>query len=315
MAGLRRDLRDARAHDAGADDEDGGVGAKVEIHVDACAGCGGPRSRSRGGRQLSRPRAPRREEFPIGSRSSGRYRTQARSVPTGEPRHGSDQDAARGLRPRLLGACGGGGGTSSGGTGTIGNPVVTSTVSGVVADKSGVPIAGATVSVFHHNDNTTVTTTTDANGAYSVAGLATGANSEYEIYVAKTGLAFYPALGDAAGSVEKFDFNGLYRTVIRFLAMPARDVTTAHFTASRARRPRGQPGAHRADDELSRRRRRRRAPRRGLASAALRRQRRRHRGGQAHRPGLAEERRLHRGAATGPRRSAPRTCSRAAPAA
>lgn len=136
----------------------------------------------------------------------------------------------------LLCACGGGGGSTSNGSGSgVGaNPVVTSTVSGVVADKNGVPVAGATVSVFHHNDNTTVSTTTDGNGAWSVAGLATGANSEYVIYVNKAGLAFYPALGDAAGSVEKFDFNGLYRTVIRFLAMPTRDVTTAGFIASHA---------------------------------------------------------------------------------
>ncbi len=87
------------------------------------------------------------------------------------------------------------------------NGPVTSTVSGVVADKSGVPLAGVFVSVLHHNDDTTATTTTDGNGHYAVAGLATGANSEYEIYVAKAGFGFYPALGDAAGAVEKFDFN------------------------------------------------------------------------------------------------------------
>ncbi len=133
----------------------------------------------------------------------------------------------------LLGACGGGGSASPAGSGPLNNGPVTSTVSGVVADKSGAFIAGATVSVFHHNDNTTVTTTTDANGRYAVAGLATGANSEYVVYVSKPGLAFYPALGDAAGAVEKFDFNGLYRTVIRFVTMPARDVTAAGFTASR----------------------------------------------------------------------------------
>jgi hypothetical protein len=133
----------------------------------------------------------------------------------------------------LLAACGGGASTSPSGNGSLNNGPVTSTVSGVVADRSGAVVAGATVSVFHHNDNTTVTTTTDANGHYAVAGLATGANSEYVVYVAKPGLAFYPALGDAAGAVEKFDFNGLYRTVIRFIAMPARDVSTASFTASR----------------------------------------------------------------------------------
>ena len=138
----------------------------------------------------------------------------------------------------LLGACGGGGGGNSGtgaaGAGATGSPVVTSTVSGVVADLNGVPVAGASISVFHHNTNTTATTTTDANGRYAVAGLSTSVNAEYVVYVSKTGLAFSPTVADAAGSIERFDFNGLYRTVIRFATMPARDVTSASFTALRA---------------------------------------------------------------------------------
>jgi hypothetical protein len=134
-------------------------------------------------------------------------------------------------------ACGGGGGSSSGGassTGPTNGGPITSTVSGVVADKNGVPIVGATVSAFHHNDNTTATTTTDANGRYAFAGLVTGANSDYVIYVTASRLAFYPAPADAAAAIERFDFNGLYRTVIRFATMPARDVAGADFTASRA---------------------------------------------------------------------------------
>ena len=135
----------------------------------------------------------------------------------------------------LLGACGGGGSTGTAvSAGTAGNAVITSTVAGVVADRSGAPLAGASISVFHHNTNTTVTTTTDASGHYAVAGLSTGVNAEYVVYVAKAGFAFYPTVSDAAGSVERFDFNGLYRTVIRFATMPARDVTTASFTALRA---------------------------------------------------------------------------------
>ncbi|MES2315891.1 MAG: DUF1566 domain-containing protein [Pseudomonadota bacterium] len=88
-----------------------------------------------------------------------------------------------------------------------------------------------TISVFHHNTNTTVTTTTDASGAWSVAGQDTGANSDYAIYAAKAGYGFVPSVGDAAGAVGKLDFNGLYRTVIRFLTMPGHDVTSANFTA------------------------------------------------------------------------------------
>ena len=112
-----------------------------------------------------------------------------------------------------------------------GSAPITSTVSGTVSDKAGNPLAGVTVSVFHHNMNTTVTTVTDASGHYSVSGLATVSNADYAIYAGKQGYGFYPAPGDAAATVERFDFNGLYRTVMRFAAMPARDVTQANFTA------------------------------------------------------------------------------------
>jgi len=136
----------------------------------------------------------------------------------------------------LLSACGGGGGGASPVSAPIvagpqTSPVVKNKVSGVVADKSGKPVAGVTISVFHHNTNTTVTTTTDASGAYLVAGQDTGANSDYAIYAVKAGYGFYPASGDPAGVAGKLDYNGLYRTVIRFLSMPAHDVTSANFTA------------------------------------------------------------------------------------
>jgi len=141
----------------------------------------------------------------------------------------------------LLGACGGGGGSSSGamstgtsaGSGLTGNPVVKSTISGTVADKSGRPISGVVVSVFHHNTNTTVSTTTDANGNYSVAGLDTGSNSDYAVYAIESGFGFYPSIADPAGAITKFDFNGLYRTVIRFATLPARDIASVNFTALR----------------------------------------------------------------------------------
>jgi len=141
----------------------------------------------------------------------------------------------------LLGACGGGGSGSAGsgssgplGSGPGGGAPVTSTVSGTVHDKNGLAVAGATITVFHHNTNTSVTTTTDVNGRYSVAGLSTGANSEYQVYVGMAGFGFSPSIGDPAGTVFKADYNGLYRTVIEFATMPVRDVAGADFTAYRA---------------------------------------------------------------------------------
>ena len=116
---------------------------------------------------------------------------------------------------------------------TTGAPVYAA-VSGTVLDRQSLPVSGVTISVFHHNTNTTVSTTTAADGSYSVAGLDTGNNSDYEIYATKAGFGFYPSIGDPAGSVAKFDFNGLYRTLIRFLSMPGHDVLTANFTALRA---------------------------------------------------------------------------------
>ncbi len=137
----------------------------------------------------------------------------------------------------LLAACGGGGGPGE--NTNPGVPPVTSTLSGKVADKGGAPISGVTITVYYNNSNTAVTTTTDANGAYSVAGLYTGTYSghsisDYSIYAGKAGLGFYPSSGDPAGTVARNDFNGYYRTVIRFLTMPPHDVPSAHFTAYRS---------------------------------------------------------------------------------
>lgn len=135
----------------------------------------------------------------------------------------------------LLGACGSdsGGSSNTAAGGSSGAPVF-ALVSGVVVDKAGVPVSGVTVSVFHHNTNTTVTATTDADGEYSVAGLDTVNNADYAVYAQKAGLAFQPVVSDSAGSVTKFDFNGLYRTVIRFPALPSHDVWGVNFTAYRA---------------------------------------------------------------------------------
>jgi len=169
-----------------------------------------------------------------------------------------------------LAACGGGGSSGGGtaGTGGNSNPGGTagepfkSTVTGTVVDKQGAPVPGVTITVYSNNSNTAVTTTTDANGAYSVGGLfagqfTTGALPDYAIYANKAGLGFTPVSSDAAGSVAREDFNGNYRTVIRFLPMPAHNVAGANFTASRAgdklvNLPRtGQTTSYAAGDDAS----------------------------------------------------------------
>ncbi len=131
----------------------------------------------------------------------------------------------------LLNACGGGG--SSGGSGNLqgNNGPVTSMVSGAIVDLAGAPVAGVTVSVYHLNTNAAVSAQTDAKGNYSLSGLQTGANSDYALYVQKSGFGFYPATSDPASAIERSDFNGLYRTIIRIASMPTHTVMGANFTA------------------------------------------------------------------------------------
>jgi hypothetical protein len=132
-------------------------------------------------------------------------------------------------------ACGGGsGGDTQPASGAATGAPAYSNLSGTIAEKNGTPLSGVTVSLFHHNTNTTVTTTTDVNGAYTFSGLDTVNNADYQIYAAKTGFGFYPSIADTAGAITKFDFNGLYRTVIRFVSMPAHNVINANFMALRA---------------------------------------------------------------------------------
>lgn len=134
----------------------------------------------------------------------------------------------------ILAACGGGGGADAPSSGAANNAPIKSALSGTVADRNGQPVAGVTVTVFHHNTNTSVSATTDGSGRYSIPGLDTGNNSDHVIYAEKAGFAFYPSVRDPAGGVTRFDFNGRYRTVIRFLSIPAHDVAGADFTAYRA---------------------------------------------------------------------------------
>lgn len=158
----------------------------------------------------------------------------------------------------LVVACGGGGGGSSqtGNTNTV-TPPPTSTLSGVVVDRSGAPVSGVTITVYSNNTHVATTATTDANGAYAVSGLTTGTFSDYAVYAGKDGWGFYPSLADAAGTVNREDFNGYYRTVIRFSTMPARAVPNANFTAYRsgdklASLPRtGQSASYAAGDDFA----------------------------------------------------------------
>jgi hypothetical protein len=137
--------------------------------------------------------------------------------------------------------CGGGGsGSGTGGGGSLDSGVPGGyhsgdrvKLSGCVADKNGVPISGVTITVYYNNENSKVTATTDAAGLYTVSGVASGAWSDHSVYAEKAGFGFYPWVGDPAGIVAKCDFWGYYRTVIRFLTVPLRDLTNVNFIASR----------------------------------------------------------------------------------
>ena len=130
-----------------------------------------------------------------------------------------------------LASCGGGGGTRCTGCDTASQGPVTSTISGTVTDTTGAPVRGVVVSVYHHNNHVTLTATTDAQGHYAIAGLDTVNNADYEIFVDQAGAGFRAGVKDPAGAVERVDFNGSYRTVIRFLSLPAHDVAGNDFTA------------------------------------------------------------------------------------
>lgn len=132
----------------------------------------------------------------------------------------------------MLGACSGGGGSMD----APSIPLPASTYSGIVADKNGVPVSGATITAYLTNEHTEQVATTDANGAYTFTSLSTAyPYGSYEIRAKKTGYGFYPSVGNVAGAVIKTDYNGLYRTVI---ALPSHSnisltVADANFTAFR----------------------------------------------------------------------------------
>lgn len=61
-----------------------------------------------------------------------------------------------------------------------------------------------------------------------------GQYADYAIYAEKTGFGFSPNINHPAASVTKFDFNGSYRTVIRFEKLPTGEVSNISFSALRA---------------------------------------------------------------------------------
>lgn len=135
-----------------------------------------------------------------------------------------------------LSACGGGGsaGSKCESCGASVAPPVSS-VSGQILDQLGAPVSGVTVSVYSHNVHTTQTTTTDSNGNYAFSGLDANNNTmytaDYELYAEKNGYGFYPNVSDPAAKISRFDFNGLWRTVIRFVPPPSPASTGNNFTA------------------------------------------------------------------------------------
>lgn len=153
----------------------------------------------------------------------------------------------RGLTSLVLGgflaalsACGGGGSASGSKCETCNAsvPPPVSRIAGQIVDKSGVPVPGVTVSVYYHNVHTTQTTLTDASGNYVFTGLDANSNdkytADYEVYAEKSGMGFYPKVSDPAAKITRFDFNGLWRTLIRFVPPPSPGAAGNNFTGYRA---------------------------------------------------------------------------------
>jgi hypothetical protein len=108
----------------------------------------------------------------------------------------------------LLSGCGSNGG---GGGDPHSGPPETTNLSGTVSYK-GLPMSGATVYAWETNTNAIVaTTTTDANGNYTVTGLGDTADvpQEYQFWAMKAGYGFYPSAGGGA-KVERSGMNGQF---------------------------------------------------------------------------------------------------------
>lgn len=167
----------------------------------------------------------------------------------------------------VIGSCGG---ASNGNDTNPGQPPPTVSISGTVTYKDA-PQAGATVTNFLTNSNVVFKTAiTDANGNYSFGGMSTGGDvpGEYQIYVNKTGYAFYPAVGSGA-KVMRADYTGQYEApgtlppsglffdVIDFVVSSDNSVAGANFAAYDGSNPlialpaTGQKTSYAAGDDAS----------------------------------------------------------------
>lgn len=133
-----------------------------------------------------------------------------------------------------LTSCGGGGSGCESCGDTTGGPL-SSAVSGTVLDRNNLPVPGVAVNAYSHNNHTTDTVFTDAQGNYTFAKLDANDNAkytaDYEIYAEKSGFGFYPSIRDAAALISRFDFNGAYKTLIRFVPPPSPASTENNFLA------------------------------------------------------------------------------------
>ncbi|MBI5692365.1 MAG: TonB-dependent receptor [Verrucomicrobia bacterium] len=75
-------------------------------------------------------------------------------------------------------------------TSLFGQGITTSAVSGVVTDKGGKPLGGASVTIVHEPSGTKATTVTRANGQYNVTGLRVG--GPYTVSVSSQGMQAEP---------------------------------------------------------------------------------------------------------------------------
>lgn len=136
----------------------------------------------------------------------------------------------------LLSACGGGGGSSNSSTASAqadsqSTTPVAAKLSGTVRTTGGAAVANATVYAYDTNDHVMASTTTDATGHYQFDNLAFH-TVQYNVWVAQSGLGFYPTPGAANGlSVGRADAWGLLRTVINLSSGSGTVVTTGDFTA------------------------------------------------------------------------------------
>ncbi|MFO1427562.1 MAG: DUF1566 domain-containing protein [Steroidobacteraceae bacterium] len=134
----------------------------------------------------------------------------------------------------VLSACGGGAGGTEGSNSAAAlasGPSAGNTASGQVLAPGGSPLAGVTLTAYKTNDHTSVSTTSDAAGRYAFSGLESGPQVVYEIWADKAGYGFVPSTSAPAAVVRRSDYNGLYRTVIRYASQPGAALTAADFTA------------------------------------------------------------------------------------